>query len=169
MYYAAAGVVFLLLKVWHAFADVSDLWFLLKPTNTLFELATGLAATYVPGWGYYHESPGIVINASCSGFNFMLICYAVLAVAAFRHLGSGRFRTIIIPAVLAVAYVLTIFVNAARIVAAVRLGSVFPDVKAIGWAHEALGAFIYLSFLILIYLSANVILSKLTNRDAKPA
>lgn len=169
IHYLLAGAVFFLLKGWHSFMDTSALVFLLKPTNALVEAATASQSVYIEDTGYYHESLDIVINKSCSGFNFMLICFAVLVYLALRHIKRDMWRLAAIPITLAVAYMLTIFVNSARIVSAIYLGRLYPEVKNTAWAHEALGAFIYLSFLILFYLLASVIVSKPTRHNAKPA
>ena len=69
-FYLAAGIIFLLLKLGHSMADHNALQFLLWPTSKLVALMTGASSSYLPEGGYFHAQLNIVINKSCSGFNF---------------------------------------------------------------------------------------------------
>lgn len=167
-YYIIAAAVFFALKAYLFFAEGQMLLFLLKPVSALTGLATATNPIYVAGDGYHIEELNIIIDNSCSGYNFMLICFAVLAVAFLDKLIIGAHKAMAVPVALASAYVLTLFVNSARIVSAVNLSRMFPAIKNYPWSHEALGAFIYLSFLLIAYQLATYLLHKLTI-NAKPA
>lgn len=165
--YCITGAVFLLLKAIHGYMDNNGLLFLLSPTSKIVVLFTGAEAQYIPQDGFYFKSLNMIIDKSCSGFNFMLICYAVL-IYVFYNYYSGYKRYVLVPILLLLSYSFTISVNASRIISALYMGKIYPETKIIPWMHEALGALIYLSFLILLYLCFSVILARLTNRYEKP-
>jgi exosortase K len=167
IYYIISAAIFLMLRLLHGYLDTEGLMFLLKPVSALVETATGTQAVYRQGIGFWFGSLNVIIDGSCSGYNFMLITFALLAFIMYRYAGSAGFiKLAIIPACLVIAYAFTIFVNAARIVSAIKVTAHYAVRPA--WLHEALGAFIYLLFLILFYLLANAICSKITHH-AKPA
>ena len=124
--------IFLLLKYAFTIADASDLIFLLKPTNIFVGLLTGSHSVYIECNGYYHETLNIIINKSCSGFNFWLLSFL-----------SFAYLKLPIPTALGCAYLLTIFANTSRIFASIAMQS-----RAL---HEAIGIITYLSFLILAH------------------
>ena len=171
IYYGAAIVIFILLKFFYTMATTNDLAFLLKPTDKLIELSTGSGSNNNTETGYYHSKLNIVIDKSCSGFNFWIICFMMLYFLVLNFLKNTTFKLIAIPVILFLAYILTLFVNTSRI-----LFSVFIHNSEVGfishsaaWIHQAEGTFIYLSFLIIMYLGFNFLFIKLTNHYAKLA
>ena len=154
LYYLIAIGIFILLKIGFIFADNNDLVFLLKPTNKLIEFFTNSNSQYFTESGYFHEKLDIIIDKSCSGFNFWILCYMMLTFLALRFLKHKIYKFIAIPSMLVFAYFMTIFVNASRILFSIlidNLGEKFINYK-INWLHQAEGTFIYLFFLIVIYL-----------------
>jgi hypothetical protein len=39
---------------------------------------TGSHSVYISDKGYYHDNLNILIEKSCSGFNFLLLCFCML-------------------------------------------------------------------------------------------
>lgn len=69
---------------------------------------------------------------------------------------SSWFRNLILlPLVLGAAYLFTILVNSTRILFSIFLHSADAQLLAVDspWSHQAEGVFIYLSYLIIAYLS----------------
>jgi len=163
-----AGFIFIGLKVFHRVADTELLRFLLAPTNAIIELVTNSNSTFISTSGYFHESLNIVINKSCSGFNFWVLCFIMLTFLVLPFLKNNLQKITAIPVVLIGAFILTILVNASRI-----LFSLFIHEKLINllgtktWLHQAEGTFIYCSFLILIYLGLEYFLKNVKNRYEK--
>ena len=170
-YQLAAIGIFGLLKFWHIGANNEALAFLLRPTDALVGLATNSPSLYLPDRGYFHIDLNILIDKSCAGFNFWILCFLMLSFLAFGYLNRLRHLTIALPVSLLYAYFLTIFANTSRISIAVFLqnktGVFF--LKNPGWFHEAQGVFVYLSCLTAIYLTAEFMLTKLTRPNAQPA
>jgi len=141
-YYIASIAIFLLLKFIFSQAETGDLIFLLKPTDTLVGLLTGSQSVYLLDNGYYHPSLNILLNKSCSGFNYWSLSFLVFAYLGIKYFDK---KALAIPASLCCAYLLTIFANSSRIFAAI----VVPYKQAL--VHETIGIIVYLSFLVLVY------------------
>lgn len=167
VFYTITILIFILLKLGYTMADNKDLNFLIKPTSRLIDLATSSGSTFVSESGYYNKKLNIVIDKSCSGFNFWIISFLMLYFLALNFLKNTSYKIIAIPAILIIAFILTIFVNTSRILFSVFIHR-FINPK-VAWMHQAEGTFIYLSFLIIMYLGFNFLFIKLTNHYAKLA
>ncbi|MBB4600992.1 hypothetical protein HNQ93_001647 [Hymenobacter luteus] len=67
-------------------------------------------------------------------------------------------------------YLITILVNASRILSAVALQRLIPGLgQRYAWAHQAEGVLVYLFFLILIYGGFRLLCSRYLVSYAKPA
>jgi len=152
-YYLTAAGLFILLKFAFSRADTDDLAFLLKPTDKLVEWLTGSPAVYFPDTGYYHNRLNIVIEKSCSGFNFWILCFLAFTYLALKYFDKPLHKMSAVPTALVCAYLLTIVVNTSRIFASVvvrnQTGDIFPDQQYL--IHEIVGIIMNLSFLILVY------------------
>lgn len=166
-FYLAAGIIFLLLKLGHSMADHNALQFLLWPTSKLVALMTGASSSYLPEGGYFHAQLNIVINKSCSGFNFWLICFLMLYSMGLFGAKKIVHKALWLPGSLFLAYLLTIFVNSSRILIALALNSSGIG-KEQAWLHQAEGVFSYLFFLLIIYFSFDFLLKKHTQAHEKP-
>ncbi|MEP2448595.1 MAG: exosortase K [Balneola sp.] len=153
-YYFIAVGLFILLKFGFTLADNNDLIFLLKPTDKLVELLTGSYSIYLPVSGYYHEHLDIIIDKSCSGFNFWVLSFLLFTYLTLKHVDNTLSRILTIPTALIGAYLLTIFVNTSRIFASIvvqnQTKNIFLNQQHI--VHEAIGIITNLSFLILAYV-----------------
>ncbi|NRB47421.1 MAG: exosortase K [Saprospiraceae bacterium] len=150
-----AFLLFLLLKAAYSMAEVQHLTFLLAPSSEIVATFTGTGNTFIPDQGYFNESLNILINKSCSGFNFWSICF-LMSYCLLAKPNSSWFRNLILlPLVLGAAYLFTILVNSTRILFSIFLHSADAQLLAVDspWSHQAEGVFIYLSYLIIAYLS----------------
>ena len=146
--------LFILLKFGFTLADNNDLTFLLKPTDKLVGLLTGSQSVYISDNGYFHEHLNIIIDKSCSGFNFWILCFLLFTYLTVKHIDKSTHKFLTIPTALFVAYVLTIFVNTSRIFVSIvvqsQTKSIFLNHQDI--LHEAIGITTNLTFLVLAYV-----------------
>lgn len=170
-YLLTALAIFVLLKLAYTQADTDDLAFLLGPTDRLVGLAANSSSVYEPTRGYLHPDLNIVIDKSCSGFNFWMMSFLMLSFLLLRYLAQPTHKRAALPIALLCAYALTIFANTSRISIAVLLQNQFPGFPPHyrDWFHQAQGTFVYLSCLIGIYLIFEFLLTQLTRSDAQPA
>ncbi|MDI9603964.1 MAG: exosortase K [Bacteroidota bacterium] len=153
-YYLTAVGLFIVLKFAFTLADNEDLFFLLKPTDNLIGLLTGSRSIYLPDSGYFHENLNIIIDKSCSGFNFWALCFLLFTYLTVRHFDKTSSKIVTIPASLIGAYLLTLFVNTSRIFVSIvvqtQTNNTLLNRQPI--IHEAIGIITNLSFLILAYM-----------------
>ena len=169
-YYPAIGAIIFLLKWSYTTAGPGDLQVLIRPVAGLVSLITGAAGEYGEK-GCYYAHLNIVIDKSCSGFNFLILCYGMLASLAIPSVSGVRAKMLAVILALPGALLLTVLVNSARILSVYfvqQLSGAFREHPAT-WLHQAAGAFIYLFFLMLIYIGADFLIHKLSGRHAKSA
>lgn len=146
--------LFILLKFSFTFADHTDLTFLLKPTDKLIWLLTGSQSVYFSESGYFHEHLNIIIDKSCSGFNFWILCFLLFTYLIVKYFEKTLYKFLTIPTALLVAYLLTILVNTSRIFVSIvvqaQTKNFFLNDQHI--IHEAIGITTNLTFLILAYV-----------------
>jgi len=162
-YYLTAIGLFILLKFGYTLADNDSLTFLIKPTDKLVGLLTNSKSVYFSDKGYYHETLNIIIEKSCSGFNFWLLCFCMLTFLLLKYIDKPLFKVLSIPLSLILAYILTIFVNASRIFASIiiqnQANNFLPNRPHL-LLHEIVGVITNLSFLILVYYLLEQFLNK---------
>jgi exosortase K len=152
-YYLTAAALFILLKFGFTLANNDDLAFLLQPTDKLISLLTGSSSVYLDS-GYYHQELNILIDKSCSGFNFCILCFLLFTYQAVNYFDSPAHKAFSLLVALVGAYVLTIFVNTSRIFASIvvqQQTNPFLTGSAQLIVHEAVGIITNLTFLILAY------------------
>ena len=153
-YYLFSVGLFVLLKFCYTLADNNDLTFLLKPTDKIVGFLTGSHSVFNTDEGYYHEYLNIIIDKSCSGFNFWLLCFLLFAYLFVKYFDKTVQKILTIPVALIGAYLMTIFVNTSRVVASIIVESqtkdIFQNHQHI--FHEAIGVITNLTFLILAYM-----------------
>ena len=143
----------MLLKFAFTLADNDSLTFLLKPTDKLVGLLTNSQSVYLADNGYYHTELNILINKSCSGFNFWLLSFLVFTYLAIKYLDKPLHKALTIPTALVGAYLLTVFVNASRIFASIVVQNLTKNILSNQQhlVHETVGVITNLSFLVLAY------------------
>ncbi len=163
-FYIFTGIIFILFKFGFTFSDNDDLQFLLNPTNKLVEIFTGSQSVYISEKGYCHETLNIVINKSCSGFNFWLISFMAFAYLTVTRSVNSMQKSISIPAALIFAYFFSIFTNSSRIFASIIVQNATAKiVMQQQLLHETIGIITNLSFLVLTYYLIDKLLTHLKN------
>lgn len=151
-YYLTAIGLFILLKFVFANADNNDLKFLLSPTNTIVELLTGSQSVFNQENGYFFEHLNIIIDKSCSGFNFWLLCFLMLTFLIIKYLKNSKGKIIALMVSFISAYFITMMVNSSRIFASIIIQNQNYSFVNQPIVHESIGIVTNLTFLILIYI-----------------
>lgn len=151
-FYIIALGIFILLKLLFASSETNDLIFLLSPTNKIVELLSGSPATFISGEGYFYENFNIIIDKSCSGFNFWLLCFVMLSFLTIKNFNKSWKKGLAMTASFVIAYIFTILVNSSRIFASIIIEKQFNSLTFHSIIHESIGIITNLTFLILIYL-----------------
>ena len=161
-HYLAAAGLFVILKFGYTLADNNDLLFLLKPTDFSVSLLTGSQSVYSTDNGYYHKTLNILIDKSCSGFNFWLLSFLLYTFLLLKYCNKTALKLLAIPASFICAYLLTIFANSSRIFTSIivqsQTESFFPDRQHL--IHEAVGIITNLFFLVLAYYLTEKVFNK---------
>lgn len=139
------------LKYFYSTSSVNDLRWILAPTTFVVELITGMQFRFESNAGYLSDDRSFLIAQPCSGMNFLVIAFAMLAIAKL-----WRDRTVswlYLPIALVVSYLTTLVANATRIVFALELrkydlGYDYEDV------HLVEGIVVYFGFLLLLFFAS---------------
>ena len=155
--------IFILFKFWFIYADNSSLAFILKPTSKLVGIVTGSSSIYLAESGYYFQDTNIIIDKSCSGFNFWLLCYSMLFFLIFKSLQKNSHKLLAIPSVMLGAYILTILVSTSRIYVSLTIQNSLINFLQIEQhiIHEAIGVITNLTFLVLFFAATKNYSTKL--------
>lgn len=167
-FYIGLLLLFVLLKYLYTLSTNDHLLFLLAPTNACIEIATGSKATYLLTTGFVHHQLPIIIDRSCAGFNFWLLSFTLLTISTIHYYSINTDKLLACVALLLISYAATLFVNVSRIMVAIltlKYKNLYTGLSK-EWMHEAQGAFIYLLFLIVLYISIQYITAKLTKTNA---
>lgn len=171
-YYVAVVLLCILLKIWFGgFATNDSLRFLLHPTNAIVGFLMGSPSVFLSEKGYFHPKINIVVDKSCSGFNFWVLCFTMLNFLLLKHCKTHFLKSAAIILTFVSTYFLTILVNSSRIFAAVVIqnaGNYFLSVKPHYMLHEIVGIATNLSFLLIIYILTEYYFIK-KNHNEKPA
>lgn len=154
-------IISALLKLFYMKASTGSLLFILRPVNRIICLVTASRSVFSADKGYYNSDLNIIINKSCSGFNFMLICFVMTSFSIIPYAKNKGIKILIHPLLLCLSCLLTIFVNSSRILLSLAVGSIpFMSDLPFNKLHLVEGIFTYLFFLILIYLITDRLLPK---------
>ncbi len=151
--YLLAIALMFALKRHYSTAAADDLRWMLDPVAWLVRWWDGQAYHWAAGAGYVRWDRRITIAPACAGVNYLIMAFG-LAVAAFLHRWStiaGRAAWLLLACL--GAYLLTVVVNAIRILAAIAL---YEHEVAWGWLtperlHLLTGTIVYFAALILYY------------------
>lgn len=166
-YYFIGILLFLGLKWMLRGADNDQLLFLLTPVNNVVSLVFNSSSIYSSAQGFFHESLDMAIDKSCAGSHFWLLCFLMLYFSMlpyFRHWSS---KWMLLFTSLSIAYLASLFVNSSRIILLIIIENGLNYIHPI--IHQAVGIFIYLSFLILIYLTSIFLITKIVPPNEKLA
>ncbi len=148
------------LKWWYRTATVDELSVLLRPVATLVGLASGEPWQWVAGTGAFFPDAHVLIDRSCSGINFLVIALATFTFLVLRRSDAGCGRPLLALLTLCGAVALTVLANSGRILLILwlqRLG-----VHLAPAAHEAVGAFFFLTSLLLASVALDRLLRTTT-------
>lgn len=157
-----AVALLLLGKYWYSQADTEALLFLLRPVSWLIHLLSNQPYTFLAGQGFYFPNGHLLINASCSGFNWLLLAYLLGIFAGLRFLGKPFHKITLLPIMLPAAYLLCLVVNSMRIFFSIFITEQFAQNSA--WLHLVEGTFVYLSSLILWYFACQYFFKKINSQ-----
>lgn len=157
-FYGMVALIFITAKLIYPYLATENLKVLLTPISYLVSFFTDSPISFSAESGYYLPLLNIVIDKSCSGFNFWLIGFIVIAFsfinnenARWRFGESHKIIRIIMSILM--AYGLTIIANTSRIISIIKMNQIFPSWnEQYEWLHAAQGTFVYLFFLIGFYL-----------------
>lgn len=140
------------IKAYYSFASVDGLRWILAPTASLVEIVTGERFFFEHHAGYMNDDRSFLIAASCSGVNFLIAAFLLMAFIHIWQRQEAGWATL--PISLAAAYLTTIVANTVRISVAVRIHRMDRDLI---WVnpddlHRLEGIFVYFGFLLLIFV-----------------
>ncbi|HEX3102620.1 MAG TPA: exosortase K [Pyrinomonadaceae bacterium] len=144
------------IKMYYSSAGVNDLLWILTPTRLLVGLATGVGFTYESNSGYMSSDHSFLIAAACSGVNFMITAFLMLAVGRLWKFRSQMISWTFIPVSLVFAYLTTIVANTVRISIALYIRRADPELIWLnpGEMHRFEGIVVYFGFLLLLFVAS---------------
>jgi len=153
--YALTGLIALALKAHYSLASARDLGWILAPTALLVGWLRGEPLRFDASHGWVPDSHHFVIAPACAGVNFMILAFCAAVLGFTGRFATTRGRWVWLTAVLVGAYLVTIGVNAIRIVTAVAL---YDADLHYGWltaerVHRLAGTVIYLAALSATWLA----------------
>lgn len=116
--------------------------FLFPPARVL---AFFFTAEYEEAAGIY-TFPEFILDYSCSGIHFFIITTLLIIFRSVKTAGGFL-------AGVALAYVLTLAANTARVALFLKVAAFSPGRP---WLHEAIGTIVFISFLFFYYLATDV-------------
>jgi len=156
-----AGLIFVGCKLYFPLANFAFFTFLLWPVAQITGTVIGLPMDYLPGTGYYFSNYNVLIDKSCSGYNFLLLSFMIFVFFLTLKLKTRipAFWTISIS--LFLSYVLTLLANTSRILISMLFtkNSFFFEWVDSRILHESIGVFCFLSFVIVATLILDNFLS----------
>lgn len=166
-YLIAMLLIFVALKAAYLNCTIEQLYFLLFPVNKIVEIVCNKTAIYNPNQGFYFPNYQIIIEKTCSGFNFLLLCFVMLNSLALQFLKTTLQKILALPFFLLLSYLLTIFVNSSRILTSIVVQNAannFLFTQQHFLLHQIVGVSINLFYLILFYLAFNCLFIKIKHK-----
>jgi exosortase K len=144
------------LKSYYSTAAVNDLVWVLWPATVLVELITGAGFAFESNAGYMSSDHSFLIAASCSGVNFLITSFLMLAIRRLWMCRSGRIGWQFIPVSLILAYLATIAANTVRITVAFQIRQLDPAFIGLSpdGLHRLEGVVIYFGCLLILFFAA---------------
>lgn len=139
------------LKLHYSRANSDQLRWILAPTTWIVSRASGMDFDYESGAGYLNRKICILISPGCAGVNFLTVAFLTGALSFLHIFRRHRARFGWMALCLAMAYVLTLLVNSARILIAIALyrGPFSPGSLTPESLHLMEGIGVYLTALLL--------------------
>ncbi len=142
------------LKYHYSQACSDDLAWILGPTADLVEIISGIQFEKEAHSGYISYAHRIIIAPACAGVNFFIIAFCMAVFSGILQIRHRWLKFLWLTASAVSSYLLTIFVNALRIILSIY--SYKADIYS-GWItaqrlHRMEGTLIYFFFLCLFYM-----------------
>ncbi|WP_299454786.1 exosortase K [uncultured Microscilla sp.] len=160
------GLVAFTLKKFYQTAEVTDLYWILAPTKVAVHSFTGLEFSYDASQGYINQAHQFVIAKSCAGVNFLIIAFCTSVFGFTPKIKGSHWQWLSLPVFLVIAYLLTVAVNAFRIVNALLLKDAYTAILPANRLHAIEGAIVYLAFLLIYYLLLHYCFTIYKNRQS---
>jgi exosortase K len=151
-YFSLALGIGLFIKYFYAIATNEQLRFILFPVHVLVELQTGHQGIFSLEQGYIFANLNTCIDKSCAGLNFLAIAFLMSSFTIIKKIKQKEYFPFIIPILLVISFFVAIFANTSRILIALLSLRFLPTFARQPWFHEAQGAFVFVSTLVLFYL-----------------
>jgi len=144
----AAGV-----KLAYSGIGPDDLRWMTGPTQALVGLVTGIDFTYETGYGYVNLAHRLVISKSCTGVNYLLAVFGLLTFTLVPVVSGQRTKLLLVGALTACAYGVTVVVNSLRIALGVALheGGFAWGWLGAGRVHRLAGIVVYFLSLVAVH------------------
>jgi exosortase K len=159
-------ILALWIKLFYSSAGPEQLKWVLYPTTALVEAFSAINFLFDPKKGYAAIGQPVVIGPGCAGLNFYVIA---LCMAIFGFIDRfGRHKLYWFLGFVLITYVVTVLVNAFRIVGGIKLlefgGNMHFTVS--DTLHSAQGTLFYFVFLIAYFVAVRAILNRRTRNEA---
>jgi len=153
--FAAAVAMAAAIKYHYSIASVNGLRWILAPTATIVDLLSSHSFRFESYAGYLSEDRSYLIAASCSGVNFLIIAFVMLAVTGLMA-GYTKWRLVSLS--LAASYIATIVANTVRITTDLATRDLAANIYGLspGEIHRVEGIVIYFGFLVVLFLFADM-------------
>jgi exosortase K len=122
-----------------------DLRWMTGPTQALVGLVSGIDFTYETGYGYVNFAHRLVISKACTGVNYLLAVFGLLTFTLVPVVRGQRRKLLLVGALAACAYAVTVLVNSLRIALGVALheGGFAWGWLSAGRVHRLAGIVLY--------------------------
>ena len=141
-------------KRFYSDASVEELRFVLGPTASLLEAATGAAWPFEAGVGFVSVAHNTAVVSGCAGVNFLIAAVATLVLGGVHRCACWRGKAAWFVGACALSYLATIVANTTRILADVAVRSA-GIMHAVGGSHDEvhrlLGVLVYFGALSWLY------------------
>lgn len=135
--------------------------FLIKPVAYVVGFILGSNCVNIADEGFFLPQLEILIDKSCSGYNFWSVCIFILTYLCFTKIAKLQIKCFAFLLLLPITYLLTLFVNTIRIISCIstaKLGLMFSE-NYQGIIHEVTGLANTVVFLLLFYFAFGKIIN----------
>jgi exosortase K len=139
----------------------------MKPTSGLVSILSGDKFVFEAGTGYVCNSRRVIIAPACAGINFMLMAFGMAVFTGVHHMKTVGHRFAWLMCSLLTAYVLTLSVNALRILLSIQPfhAAIFSNDMTWRRIHRLEGIVIYFFFQYFFYIMIQKVLRKYMLRE----
>lgn len=138
----------------------------LMPIVRLVELFTGLSLIYRPDIGYYGDTYTrlpFVINKSCSGSVFFLICLSLLALTQLSKIKKISHQLMTVPFLFLASYLSAIAASFFRIICSIFVWDMHMPVDQI-LVHNVISIITFVVMINLIFMASDKLIDKVVTK-----